>query len=98
VNLEEIPTVYHFGSVVEWGANTAHQRCGILITWYQQVYFVGQWADLPSKGTVELGIWNHMAHRSVHSNGWLHPRGGCGQKPSPQNILKACVAADFERR
>ena len=30
VKLEEIPAVYHFWSVVEWGTNAAHQRCGLL--------------------------------------------------------------------
>jgi hypothetical protein len=36
--------------------------------------------------------------RAQADSGWLHPRGGCGQEPSPQDTLKARVAADFERR
>lgn len=84
VNLEEIPTVYHYGSVVEWGTNAGHQRCGMLITWHQQVYFVGQWADLPSKGSVELGAWNHVAitydgeTMKIYINGELDTEGTPG--------------------
>jgi len=61
VNLEEIPSLYHFGSVVEWGTNADHQRSGILITFNQHAYFVGEFADMQSNGTIELGTWNHVA-------------------------------------
>lgn len=61
VNLEEIPSLYHFGSVVEWGTDSDHHRSGLLITFHQQVYFVGQFADMQSNGTIELGTWNYVA-------------------------------------
>lgn len=59
--MEEIPVVYNFSSIIEWGTNANHQRCGMLITFRQNVYFVGEHTDLNSVGTIELNTWNHVA-------------------------------------
>lgn len=53
-----------FRSVVEWGAGgmgpiLPSERCGILINPEHHVYFVGQWADVPSNAALEFDVWNH---------------------------------------
>jgi len=84
INLEEAPLTYNFGSIVEWGTNEKSQRCGILITAYQRVYFVGEFTDMPSDGTIEIGSWNNVAityngsMMKIYINGKLDKEGSPG--------------------
>ena len=47
-------------SALEWGTNAAGQRCGILVLENQAIKFVGQNADVTSRGTVANGEWHHV--------------------------------------
>jgi len=84
VNLEEAPLSYKFGSVVEWGTNEVSQRCGVIITANQRVYFVGQYTDMSSNVSIEIGSWNHIAITyngdimKIYINGKLDREGSPG--------------------
>ncbi|MDQ1328108.1 MAG: hypothetical protein QG641_1393 [Candidatus Poribacteria bacterium] len=59
-------------------------KFGIFITAYQRVYFVGQYTDMPSNGTIEIGSWNHVAITyngsimKIYINGKLDKEGNPG--------------------